>query len=440
MEPLPTQTQPAIGAAQSDAAGRYARLRLWLAVTILLAWAAGYTWGTWRYFTSVVPGGNDFLAHYAAWEAHFKLGLNPYSDEAALYTQQAIYGRPAQPGEDQNRLTYPYYSALVHAPFIMLDYAVARALYMTLLQAALFAGVGLMLVLLGWRPPPGLAVALFAWSLLNYPEARDVILGQFALIGFFALAGSLLLLARGKDAAAGALLVLSTVKPTLVFLVVPFLLVWAAARGRWRFVFGFAALLTLLAGLSWLALPSWFGGWLFRITTYSGYTVGQSPVWLLTHLAVPSLGDPGEWAIAGVLLAVTLWAWWRVTRPGPDSAAEFHWTLGVTLVVSNLIVPRSATTNYVLLLAPTVWIFALLDRHGARGRMVMLFVMALSVIGHWWLHFVTVVGNQEQAVMFLPWPLALGAALWLGRGWLLRETRAAGRWPLPAIEKTSGAA
>ncbi|MEP7357269.1 MAG: glycosyltransferase 87 family protein [Anaerolineales bacterium] len=421
MDPLPAPSSAA-------ARPRPGSARLWLAAAILLLWATGYTWATWRYFTRLVPGGNDFLAHYSVWEGFFKHGLNPYSDEAALYSQQAIYGRPARAGEDQNRLTYPFYSVVIHAPFILLDYPLARALYMTLLQAALFAGVGLMLTLLGWRPPPVVALALLAWSLLNYPEARDVILGQFALFGFFALAAALLLLARGRDAAAGALLVLATVKPTLVFLVVPFLLCWAATRGRWRFVFGFAALLLALAAFSWLALPSWLGDWLYRISAYSGYTVGQSPVWLLTHSALPVLGATGEWVISAGLLLWLLWAWWHAIRPGSEAA--FHWTLGLTLVVSDLIVPRSATTNYVLLLTTTLWIFALLDQQGARGRWLILLFMAASVVGQWWLHFATVVGNQEQAVMFLPWPLLLGAVLWLGRGWLLCETRAAGLWPI----------
>jgi hypothetical protein len=408
-------------------------LRRLAAILLLLIWAAGYTWATWRYFTRVVPGGNDFLAHYSVWEAYFKYGINPYSDEAALFTQQAIYGRPARAQEDQNRLAYPFYSALVHGPFIVLDYAVARALYMILLQAALFAGVGLMLLLLGWRPAPGLAVVLFFWSLLNYPEARDVILGQFALLGFFALAGTLLLLARGHYAAAGALLVLATVKPTLIFLVVPFLLLWAAARGWRQFLAGFGVTLLSLCVGSWILLPSWLGDFLYRVGTYSGYTVGESPVWLLTHLALPGLGNIGETVITGLLLLVMLWAWWRAVRPGADSAAEFYWTLGLTLVVSNLIVPRSATTNYVLLLVPTLWIFAILDRHGARGRWIMLLAMAVSLVGHWWLHFATVVGNQEQPVMFLPLPLVLGAVLWLGRGWLVRETPAAGWWPMPSV-------
>jgi hypothetical protein len=33
-------------------------------------------------------------------------------------------------------------------------------------------------------------------------------------------------------------------------------------------------------------------------------------------------------------------------------------------------------------------------------------------------------------VMFLPWPLALGAVLLLCAPWLWRETRRAGWWPL----------
>src|SRR5690606_14509345 len=104
-----------------------------------------YTWGTWKYFTLRSPGGNDFLTYYSVTELFLKEGVNPYSDEAALYTQQAIFGRPALPGEDQHRLVYLPYALLIHAPFTLLSYPAARALYMTVLQAALFSGVVLMM-------------------------------------------------------------------------------------------------------------------------------------------------------------------------------------------------------------------------------------------------------------------------------------------------------
>lgn len=394
-----------------------------VAAACLAAVVVAYTWATWQYFTRPVPGGNDFLAHYSAWEAYFEHGLNPYSDAAALYTQAAIYGRAALAGEDQNRLTYPFYSVVVHGPFILLDYALARAIYMTLLQAALVVGVALTLRLVRWQPPVWLLAVVVGWALLNYPEARGIILGQFAIFGFLAVAGALALLAHGRDTAAGMLLVLATVKPTLIFLVVPFLLLWAARQRRWRFVAGFGGLLALLTVGGLLARPTWIGDWLFRIQQYSGYTVGQSPIWVLTHEWRPGLGAAGEWALLAVCGAWLLAAWWLALVRKPTDAAEFHWALGVTLVVSNLVVPRSATTNYVLLLLPTLWVCALSDQQGRVGRGLVLAVMAGALVGQWWLHLATVVGNQEQAVMFFPWPLALGLALTLGRPWLLRAAR-----------------
>lgn len=391
---------------------------------LLLAAVAGYTWAVWQYFTLPVPGGNDFLARYTAWTAYFKLGLNPYSDAATLYTQQAFYGRPALPGEDLQRLTYPFYSVLVHGPFTLLDYALARAVHITVLQAAIVLGVALTLRVMQWRPPVWLLALLVGWALLDYHMARGVILGQVAIFGFLSLAGALALLARGRDAAAGMVLVLATVKPPLVFLVVPFLVLWALARRRWRFLAGFFGLLAALCLGSFALLPTWFGDMLRRIQEYSSYTVGQSPLWVITHEWWPGLGAPVEWALLAVCGAWLLWAWWRALVRRPESRPEFHWALAVTLVVSNLVVSRSATTNYVLLLVPTLWVFALLAAHGRAGRALLLAVLAGALVGPWWLHFATVVGNQEQASMFFPWPAALLLVLTLERRWLLREAAA----------------
>ena len=398
-----------------------------LAAALLAVAVVAYTWATWQYFTKPVPGGNDFLARYTAFTAYFRLGLNPYSEAATLYTQQAIYGRAALPGEDLQRLTYPFYSVLVFGPFIVLDYAVARAIWMTLLQAAVVAGVALTLGGLRWRPSVKVLALLVAWALLDYPQSRGVILGQVAILGFLSLAGTLWLLARGRDGWAGMVLVLATVKPTLVFLVVPYLLLWAVVRRRWRFVAGFAGLLAALCAVSFAVLPTWLGDFAARVAQYPGYTVGQSPVWVLTHEWVPRLGVVFEWTLTALCVGWLLWAWWLALGRRPESRAEFFWALGVTLVVSNLIVPRSATTNYVLQLVPLLWAFALLDGRGRTGRWLMAGVMAVAVVGQWWLHLATVVGNQEQSILFFPWPVALGLLLIFGRRWLLREAEARDR-------------
>ncbi len=395
-----------------------------VAVIILLAAAVAYTWATWQYFTLKQPGGNDFLARYTAWEAYFEMGLNPYSDEATLHTQEAVYGRPALPGEDLQRLTYPFYSVLLHGPFILLPYPLARAVLMTLLQAAVVIGVALTLAQLGWRPPVWLLGMVVAWALLDYHQARGVILGQVAIFGFLSLAGTLYLLACGRDSWAGMLLVLSTVKPTLVFLVVPFLLLWAARQKRWHFIGGFAGLLAVLCAGSFVALPSWLGDFWQRVVQYPGYTVGQSPLWVMTHEYWPGLGAPVELLLMAVCAGWLLWAWWLAIIKRPSDRAEFQWALGVTLVVSNLVVPRSATTNYVLMLVTTLWVFQLLDRRAGRvGRSAIVAAMLAALVGMWWMHFATVQGNQEQSIMYFPWPAVMLLVLTVGRPWLLRAAR-----------------
>jgi hypothetical protein len=386
----------------------------WSAILLAL-FVALITWGTWQFFTRPLPGGNDFLTHYGAWEAYWREGVSPYSDAAAAHTQRAIYGRPALPGEDQNRMVYPFYSIVLHGPFVLIqDYPLARALYMTLSQIALFAGVVLCLRVLRWQPPIGLLAFVLAWSLLYYHEARGVIIGQFAIIAFGAWAATLYFLSRKQDARAGAIFVLTTVKPTLVFLVAPFLLLWGIARRRWNFVAGFGATWLVLMIGSFILLPTWLGDWLKRVLLYSGYTHNQCPVWTIAQLGLLITA-----IYVGALSGLLLWSWRRAWQT--DDAREWFWTLGLTLIVSNLISPRAATTDYVLMLAPTLGLFAALDRTPRWGRGALIVLLIVSLFGLWGLHLATVQGNWEQAAMFLPWPLALGLAWLVGRRWLFER-------------------
>jgi len=387
----------------------------------LLLVAFAFTWATWIFFTQKVPGGNDFLAHYSVWQGYFRYGFSPYSDEAALYTQEIIYGRPALPGEDQNRLTYPFYSLIFHAPLTIFEYPLARAMYMTVLASALIAGVRITLDLVNWKPESWLLGLLLAWTILFYPHTRGIILGQFAILGFLSLVGSLFLLKRQQDIFAGVVLVISTVKPTLVFLVIPYLLFYALVRRRFKFIAGFLVTLTILIAGSFVLEPGWMKEWIQRMSMYSAYTVGQSPVWILTHRITPVPGDRGETLLIVLILMGLFTSWWKAFRK--DGNDRFLWTLGMTLVVSNLIVPRSATTNYVMMLAIVIWFFAALDRSSPKGKAAVACVMVASFAGYWWLHFTTVVGNQEQAVMFFPYPIIIGMVLLFGRKWLLNDEK-----------------
>jgi hypothetical protein len=166
-------------------------------------------------------------------------------------------------------------------------------------------------------------------------------------------------------------------------------------------------------------LPTWIGDMLYRVLHFPEYNVNQNSIFLLTHEAIPALGTPVEIILSVLLIVGMLWSWWRVIRENREQ--EFYWTLGATLIVSNLVMPRVATTNYSLLLVPTLWLFAALDRVPRWGRLVLFTLLAVSLFGLWWLHLATVVGVGEHAIMYVPGPVALGL-VWLGcRAWLIRD-------------------
>ena len=391
---------------------------------LLLVFGALYSWGTYAVFTRRVNGGNDFFSRYVAWRAFLFEDRNPYSDEVTRDIQLAINGRLARPGEDENALIYPWYAVLVQWPFVFLSWPWARAVYMVVCQVCIVVGLALTARLLRWRLSPLLFTCTAVWAVLFYPQARGIVLGQLVITQYLFAVLTIWLLRQEHDGWAGVCLALTTVRPTAVFLIVPFLLLYAVARRKWRFCVSFMVAMAVLFLGGFLFLPDWFADWVYRMSRYPSYTIGQSPIWLLTHMAT-SLGS--VWEVAFTLGALGLMgvAWWLAVR-APDGAA-FHWALGVTLVVSDLVVPRSATTNYIFLLFPTYLILSALTRTLPRASAwLIVSIQAFGLIGMWWLFAATVQLDVEQPIMFIPQPVLIGLVLALGYRWLVADNRRAG--------------
>ena len=170
----------------------------------VIAVLIGLTWANYR-FAQQNPGGNDFLARWMG--AHYWVvdGISPYDERVSLASQQAIYGHPADisQGEDKNHFVYPLHSMLFFAPFGPLDYTLARALWMTLLEVSLFLLAIVSIRLADWRVSPLKSIALILFTLLWYHGVRTVIIGQFAGLNALIIALALLLIMRKQDFVAG---------------------------------------------------------------------------------------------------------------------------------------------------------------------------------------------------------------------------------------------
>jgi len=330
------------------------------------------------------PGGTDFLVHWVAARHILFEGRSPYTEPVALEIQERIYGRPARPDEHQQRVVYPLYSVVIFGPFAWVrDFALARALWMTLLEVAFVATLGLSLILARWRPAPLTLAVLLLFTLTWYHGLRTLINGNaVGLVAFF-LTLAVWAIHEKRDGLAGVALALSTIKPNLAFLPFVFTLLWAWRRGRRRLLGAMLGMWVFLAGLATLWHPYWWVEYVRELIRFPGY----NPPGTLSAVLRAAWPTGGAW-IGGLvslgLVVLLAWAWTQAVR----RAEAFPWAFWLTLAVSQWIGIQTDPGNFVILLPALVYIWAgALRRWGRAGAGF----VAFSLLGLWlglWVYFV----------------------------------------------------
>jgi Glycosyltransferase family 87 len=381
-------------------------LRSLVLIALVIALWVADMFATYVVFTSRFPGANDFYSRWGGARAWWTQGLSPYSEQASIQIEIGIYGRRALPDEDPGPFAYPFYTVFLIAPLAFLPYAWAEAIWLALLEFALVGSVVGAMALAEWRLPPALMAITTIWAILFYHSARAILLGQFAVVILMFIVGTLLALRARRDAMAGVFLALATIKPQMIYLLVPMVLFWAVARRRWRLIGGFVGAMTLLCGASFVAQPDWLTSFVTQMMRYPNYTAIGSPVWVITHYFIPALGAPGEIVLSLTLFAWVLVTWQRLWRD--ESRPAFLWTVSFTLIVTNLIALRTATTNYVVLFIPLLQILAAVQTRWKRaGMWGVIGIEVALLVGLWALFLATVANKFEHPIMYLPLPVGL---------------------------------
>ena len=393
-------------------------------IGLLLAAAIGLTIFNYR-FSAQNPGGNDFLARWMGARLWLQEGISPYDEEVSLSTQRMIYGHPADPaqGEDKNHFVYPLYSMIFFAPFGLMEFTLARAAWMTVLEISLVLLVFVSIRLAGWRVSALTTMVLVLFAVLWYHGIRTLILGQFAGINALLIALALLFIQQKQDVPAGILLALSTSKPQMAVLLVPFVLLWAISTRRRGIISGTLITMVVLLIVSFALIPGWLVQMLMQIAEYPSYTAYaqiDSPLSYIADL-MPGIRTTlnGVLHIVAGLYLLVEWglAWGKDQR-------HFLWTAAMTMVITNLVAYRTATTNYMMLLPVLFLIFRVWEyRWKGLGRGMVWLTLIVFLAGLWALFITTVQGNQEAPLMYLPLPFFCLIGLWWVRWWAMRPDR-----------------
>ncbi|HUG55750.1 MAG TPA: glycosyltransferase 87 family protein [Candidatus Limnocylindrales bacterium] len=253
------------------------------------------------------------------------------------------------------RYAYPLWTAVVLAPFGALPLELAATLWIAVGIGAAVGGTALAWhAVRGPRRGAALLGALLVssqpfWVLLVGGQMTGLLLGLSGLLAWTA--------SQQRQVTGGLSLALLLVKPQLVAVLAPVLVVGAATRRAVRAVVAFGAAAAVLVALPFALEPGWLSGWLPEVT---GRATELAPrLATLWGLAADLFGHPG-WGIplaAGLVIAL----WWLL-RGAAVRPAE---AVALALALSVALAPHAWSYDHLVLVVP--WAAALAAALPLRG-------------------------------------------------------------------------
>ncbi|MGA7606392.1 MAG: glycosyltransferase family 87 protein [Anaerolineales bacterium] len=361
-------------------------------------------------FAQKEPGGDDSVPRWLGAQAWLYKGISPYSDIVSQQSQTVISGRLAQGNQDKQLFVYPFYVIIFYLPVIWLPFNVARAIWMVLLELCTAGIVFFSAKTYNWSPPPWLLGVSIVLTVFMYNSVRTIILWQMAGVVAFLITFALWALKSNRDVLAGISLALATVKPQMVFLILPLLVIMWSIRKRTRFVLSVVISLALLAGFSFLAQPTWLADMLAQMKVYPSYSVIPALLYIFTGFFPASIKTVLQWALLAVFIIWLLWEWTPVLL----HHREADYAIVLTLLITNIIVIRSATTNYLMMVPVFFFIFAIMEKTDKKkSYFYVLLLQLFYFIGIWVLFASTVYQGFETWPNYFPMPLLLlGGLIW----------------------------
>jgi hypothetical protein len=220
-----------------------------------------------------------------------------------------------------------------------------------------------------------------------------LILGQVSLPVCALIGTGFWLMLNGHDRTGGILLGLTIIKPNLVFLLVPGLVIWGYARGRrsfWRWMTG--TMLVLLA-LPMPFTPDWILSFIRRLSEYSSYSPFSPPAVLVGRWFPPGVQLGATVGMVALVSAAVLFGWWEAARS--EGRGPLSWAFGMSLLGAVWIAPQTSIVNQVILLIPMLGILAILWRQGRPSRLIALSLILVWLVLFWCLVRIPPISTAE---------------------------------------------
>jgi len=406
---------------------------IWLIPLVLIVFA-GLTWVNYQY-AGREGAVEDFIPGWVGTRLFFTEGIDPYSPEASAEIQKLASSASLPSESTTPGFTYPLYAILIFAPFAFVGtFELAAALWLSVLEISLvlicLAGVSLS----RWQIKPWLLFGLIAFSIGWYPSFHALLDGNPAILCSLLLVGALWAMHQEQDALAAILLVLASIMPSMVIVLVLFIILWAISTKRSTLVWGIPGILVLLVAATSLLIPQWVIEYVRIILQQVGQIEVGTPRALFMYW-IPGIGKQLGWLLTFFSGFMLIWEW---RQAAGMNFRWFLWAAYFSLAFSGLIGIPTSVENQAALIPAVILVLAVWDeRWGTLGRWLIASSLILLSVGLWWLGLVVEsqgISPDLSPLLFFAVPVFTIIGLYWVRWWAIR----ASRLPLQEITERLG--
>jgi hypothetical protein len=211
---------------------------------------------------------------------------------------------------------------------------------------------------------PIFAVLIFSPTLLSikYGQVNTLVLAGLALFIYFDKTGGNFL--------AGASLILTTIKPHLVILTLPLLILNGIHRRNWRMLAGFTTALISCAAILFLLYPSWLVS--FWNLVFSGMSNFRETPTFAGIFAASGDRQFGKWIWVAGLMAASI-AWWM-----QKNRLDQQTMIDISLMAGLLLSPIGWSYDQIILIIPIIRILKWVVRGSLNKKTAAMLVMVLA--------------------------------------------------------------
>lgn len=393
-------------------------------VLLALLAVVGLFYLNYIYAVELPFAGEKFLPRWEGSRIFLTEGMSPYSEDVTNRLRRSMADQfPGQP-EEEALFLYPFYSIFIFAPLgLIADYQTALAIWMVVLEVALFAVIGLSVNLSRWKMPGALLAVLAISLTLWIYSVPSIIAGDPAILQALLILIALIAIRSENDILAGVALALATFKPQVVLLLIPFLLFWAIKQERWSIFWSAIVTLAFMVGVTSLFFPSWLVDNFIQTLIFVLNTGPATPGEFFFR-AAPGAGRQFGWFVTIFSFGILLWEWRAALQ---DDFNWLVWTVYLTLALSVLVGVPTSFTNYTVLLPAVIIVLSVwIQRWGRLGIGLAVGSLLILFFGLWRLYgnlYLAGIPLDQSIALFLILPAFLIVGLYWVRWWWVRPPR-----------------